>query len=197
MTTTRQAIQEQASQSQASLLPPILCAVTLDPHGQACMRYAWQRAVNTQQPLAVAHIAHQTMRSAGIHQSHNRGHRMLPIVEIAQQLLGKFVDDFLDELADDAPRLPPEMMDRIVDPGIPGSRIPELARRIGAASIVIGGTRRSNWQRRLKGSVTCSVLRRTSTPVFVVDAAGQPIGTQDFLPDLRGRGSSDSVFGLP
>lgn len=197
MMTTRESTQAQRFESRVSRLPPILCAVTLDPHGQACLRYAWQRAVNTEQPLAVVHIAHQTMRSAGIHQRHNRSYRLLPIVEIAQQLLGKFVDDFLDELAADAPRLSPAMMERIVEPGIPGSRIPELARRIGAASVVIGGTRRSRWQRCLNGSVTCNVLRLTATPVFVVDAGGQPIDTRDFLPDPRGRGNSDSVLGLP
>ena len=178
-------------------MPPILCALTLDAHGQACLRYAWQRAINTGQPLTVVHVAHQTMRSAGVYQQQNRGSRLLPLAEIAQQLLGKFVDDFLSQLAADAPEVPTAIIDKIVEPGIPGSRIPEIAERIGATSIVVGGTRRSTLQRRLRGSVTGDLLRRTSLPVFVIDAGGEPIDPLDYLPDLQGKGNPSAVLGLP
>ncbi len=81
-------------------LPPILCAVTLDTRGKACLRYACQRAANTGQPLSVVHIAHQTMRTAGIHQRETRSPRLLlPIIEIAHDLLNKFLDEFQQELA--------------------------------------------------------------------------------------------------
>ena len=197
MSNPKEAAQGQTPRRQARELPPIVCAVTLDANGQACLRYAWQRAINTGQPLTVVHIAHQTMRSAGIYQQQNCGNRLLPLAEIAQQLLGKFVGDFLGQLAADAPKVSAAMIDKIVEPGIPGSRIPEIAERIGATSIVVGGTRRSAWQRRLRGSVTGDLLRRTSTPVFVIDAVGQPIDPRDFLPDLQGKGNPNSVLGLP
>ena len=107
-------------------LPPILCAVTLDTRGKACLRYACQRAANPGQPLSVVHIAHQTKRNAGIHQRETRSPRLLlPIIEIAHDLLNKFLDEFQQELASVDPEFAsPEFAsaatDRIVEPGIPG-----------------------------------------------------------------------------
>jgi nucleotide-binding universal stress UspA family protein len=173
-------------------LPPILCAVTLDARGKACLRYACQRAANTGQPLSVVHIAHQTMRTAGIHQRETRSPRLLlPIIEIAHDLLNKFLDEFQQELASVDPEFAsPEFAsaatDRIVEPGIPGTRIPDIAERIGATTLIVGGTRRTGWQRLLRGSITADIVRRATTPVVVIDSVGRPIDPQDILPDLSG-----------
>lgn len=173
-------------------LPPILCAVTLDTRGKACLRYACQRAANTGQPLSVVHIAHQTMRTAGIHQRETRSPRLLlPIIEIAHDLLNKFLDEFQQELASVDPEFAsPEFAsaatDRIVEPGIPGTRIPDIAERIGATTLIVGGTRRTGWQRLLRGSITADIVRRATTPVVVIDSVGRPIDPQDILPDLSG-----------
>lgn len=173
-------------------LPPILCAVTLDTRGKACLRYAYQRAVKTGHPLSVVHIAHQTMRTAGIHQRSTRRPRLLlPIIDIAHDLLNKFIDDFQQELSSVGPETASSdftsmPIDRIVEPGIPGTRVPELAERIGATALVVGGTRRTGWQRLLRGSIAADVLRHATTPVVVVDRAGSLIDPQDLLPDLSG-----------
>jgi nucleotide-binding universal stress UspA family protein len=173
-------------------LPPILCAVTLDTRGKACLRYACQRAAKTGHPLSVVHIAHQTMRTAGVHQRGTRSPRLLlPIIDIAHDLLNKFIDEFQQELASvDSDLVSPELasvvIDRIVEPGIPGTRVPDLAERIGATTLIVGGTRRTGWQRLLRGSVAADVLRHATIPVVVVDSAGRPIDPQDILPDLSG-----------
>ena len=168
-------------------LPPILCAVTLDTRGKACLRYACQRAANTGQPLSVVHIAHQTMRTAGVHQRETRSPRLLlPIIEIAHDLLNKFVDEFQQELASVDSNLTSMVIDRIVEPGIPGTRVPELAERIGATTLIVGGTPRTSSQRLLRGSIAADILRRATTTVVVIDSDGRPIDAQDILPDLSG-----------
>jgi K+-sensing histidine kinase KdpD len=78
------------------------------------------------------------------------------------------------------------VIDRIVEPGIPGTRVPEVAERIGATTLIIGGTRRTGWQRLLRGSIAADILRHATTPVVVVDSDGRPIDAQDILPDLSG-----------
>ena len=168
-------------------LPPILCAVTLDTRGKACLRYACQRAANTGQPLSVVHIAHQTMRTAGVHQRETRSPRLLlPIIEIAHDLLNKFLDEFQQELASVDSNLTSMVIDRIVEPGIPGTRVPELAERIGATTLIVGGTPRTGSQRLLRGSIAADILRRATTTVVVIDSDGRPIDAQDILPDLSG-----------
>jgi nucleotide-binding universal stress UspA family protein len=173
-------------------LPPILCAVTLDARGKACLRYACQRAAKTGQPLSVVHIAHQTMRTAGDHQRNTRSPRLLlPIIDIAHDLLSKFLDEFQQELASvdpqfASPHLASVVIDRIVEPGIPGTRVPEVAERIGATALIVGGTRRTGWQRLLRGSIAADILRHATTQVVVIDSNGRPIDAQDILPDLSG-----------
>ena len=85
-----------------------------------------------------------------------------------------------------SPEFASAAIDRIVEPGIPGTRIPDLAERIGATTLIVGGTRRSGWQRLLRGSIAADILRRATTPVVVIDSAGRPIDAQDILPDLSG-----------
>jgi nucleotide-binding universal stress UspA family protein len=178
-----------------------LCAVTLDSRGKACLHYACQRAANTGQPLSVVHIAHQTMRTAGAHQRSTRSPRLLlPIVDIAHDLLNEFIDEFQQELASAnsnqaSPRLSSVVIDRIVEPGIPGTRVPELAERIGATVLIVGGTRRTGWQRLLRGSIAADILRRSTTPVVVIDSAGKPIDPQDILPDISGERGIRSLLG--
>lgn len=163
---------------------PLLCAVTLDSHGASCLRYARQRATTTGQPITVVHIAHQTMRTAGTHQRRSRSPRLLlPIVDIARDLLDEFIQDFEEQAANVDPGAESIAMTRIVEPGIPGTRIPDLAERIGATAIIVGGTRRGGWQRLLRGSIAADVLHHASVPVFVVDAAGRPIDARDILPE--------------
>jgi nucleotide-binding universal stress UspA family protein len=201
MTTTANSPEHPTKPRSIDQPAPILCAVTLDSRGKACLHYACQRAANTGQPLSVVHIAHQTMRTAGAHQRSTRSPRLLlPIVDIAHDLLNEFIDEFQQELASvdsnlASPNLSSVVIDRIVDPGIPGTRVPELAERIGATALIVGGTRRTSWQRLLRGSIAADILRRSSTPVVVIDSAGKPIDPQDILPDISGERGIRSLLG--
>lgn len=176
-----------ATSRPADPLPPLLCAVTLDSRGEACLRYAYQRAANTGQPLSVVHILHQTMRTAGFHQRNTRRPRLLlPLLDIAHDLLDEFLDDFPRASASADANLASVTIERIIEPGVPGTRVPELAERIGATSLIIGGTRRAPWRRLLRGSIAADILRRSPIPVTVVDSVGQPIDPKDILSDLAG-----------
>ena len=173
--------------------PPILAAVDLDAHGQRCLGYAWQRALHSGEPVVVAHVAHETMGTAGSYQRRNRAHRPLPMTEIARQLLNELVDDFLHETPDPTA----VAVERLVLTGIPGTRIPELARYLSAGAIVIGSSDASPWRRLFRGSVTGAVLRRAPCPVVVINKAGDPICHHGMLPDRSPRADSQSLLGLP
>jgi len=201
MTTTTHSPAHPITRRSIDQRPPILCAITLDSRGKACLHFACQRAATTGQPLSVVHIAHQTMRTAGAHQRSTRSPRLLlPIVDIARDLLNQFIDDFQQELASvdsnlASPGLSSVIIDRIVEPGIPGTRIPDLAERIGATTLIVGGTRRTGWQRLLRGSIAADILRRSTTPVVVIDRVGKPIDPQDILPDISGERGIRSLLG--
>jgi nucleotide-binding universal stress UspA family protein len=151
---------------------PILCAVTLDTERAASLRHAWQRAASSGRPLAVAHVVHERPGDAGTYQRLNPGKRMLPHGEIAAMLLERLIDDCRASLPAAAARLEPR---QVLVRGVPGGRIPELARLLRAVSIVIGASRHDRWQRFWQGSVTAQVLRAAPCPVIIVDAGGEPV----------------------
>ena len=173
--------------------PPILAAVELDAQGQHCLGYAWRRALHSGEPVVVTHVAHESIGTAGSYQRRNRAHRPLPMTEIARQLLNELIDDFLQT----APDPDAVMLERLVLTGIPGTRIPELARFLSAGAIVIGSSDASPWGRLFQGSVTSSVLRRAPCPVVVVNEAGDPICHRGMAPNRSAREDSRSLLGLP
>jgi nucleotide-binding universal stress UspA family protein len=115
------------------------------------------------------------------------------MTEIARQLLNELIDDFLQT----APDPDAVMLERLVLTGIPGTRIPELARYLSAGAIVIGSSDASPWGRLFQGSVTSSVLRRAPCPVVVVNEAGDPICHRGMAPNRSAREDSRSLLGLP
>ena len=52
--------------------------------------------------------------------------------------------------------------------GLPATRIPEIARQIGASLIVMGGNGRTSLSKLIAGSVSEKVIRKSPVPVTIV-----------------------------
>ncbi len=153
---------------------PILVALDLGEHCRECLEQAWRMAVQREQTLIVVHVAHETAQTAGMYRRNNHGSFMLPIPEIAKNLLTDFVADFRR----DNPEFSLIDSRQIVVAGIPETRIPELAKRYHASAIVIGNRQRSGIAGLLQRSVGQTVLNNAHCPVFLLNGPDQPINAE-------------------
>lgn len=153
---------------------PILVALDLGEHCNECLEHAWRIAAQRQQTLIVAHIAHETARTAGRYQQQNRGSIVLPIPEIAKNLLGDFVEAFCA----DNPAFRDFDARQVVVSGIPETRIPELAERYHAGAIVVGHRQRTGLFGLVQKSVGQVVAGTAHCPVVLLNGSDKPVATQ-------------------
>lgn len=163
---------------------PVIAAVTFDERGRQCLRQALQRAAHTGQTVVALHIVHESERSIGLYRRHDRGEVLRPNSEVARRLLAGLCAEVVAEQSAG----PAAALRELVVDGVPGRRIPELARLLDAGLIVVGGRHHRSLPERLFGSdVTAAVLRRAPVAVLVVDADGNPLDV------ARGRGRNRSL----
>ncbi len=146
---------------------PILVPVDFCSTSKEAAAFACRLAQDVDLPLVVLHVVHETSRAhhTGYYRQHDLTRRVLPLQEVA----GKMVESFLDGLEQADPSLAPlKSARRIVVPGLPGTRIPEVAERENAAMVIMGNCGRSGLSRLLNGSVAKEVARRCSVPVTVI-----------------------------
>ena len=153
---------------------PILVALDLGEHCNECLEHAWRIAAQREQTLIVAHIAHETARTAGRYQQQNRGSIVLPIPEIAKNLLGDFVEAFCT----DNPAFRDFDARQVVVSGIPETRIPELAKRYHAGAIVVGHRQRTGLFGLLQKSVGQVVAGTAHCPVVLLNGPDKPASAQ-------------------
>ena len=101
----------------------------------------------------------------GYYRRHDVSSRVLPLEDVARDM----VEDFLDGLEKaDSSLAALRSARRLVVPGLPGERIPEVAERENAAMVVMGSCGRGGLSRMFSGSVAKEVARRCSVPVTVI-----------------------------
>jgi len=162
---------------------PILVAMDLGERCRECLEQAWRMAQQRGQTLIIAHVAHETVQTAGSYQRKNRGDAMLPIEEIARNLLADFVDAFIH----DNPDFRTVDSRQVVVSGIPETRIPELATLYHAGAIVIGHSQPSGIAGVLQRATGQTVLNTAPCPVFLLDgpdlvAGAEPIPSRNQQP---------------
>lgn len=164
---------------------PILVSVALDEHARECLRHACHRALHSGQPVVAVHIVHEKTKTTGVYRRSRYGASVMPLDEIAQRMLADFVADWRRE----HPEVDDVVLECYAVPGIPETRIPELAERFGADLIVLGGSVRRGLQRLLGRCLACTVLRRVRCQVTVIDRDGRPIDPEHLLPKGSGSGT--------
>lgn len=152
---------------------PILVPVDLSASSNEAMLLAAQLAGLESQPLVILHVAHDDMHQPNIYPRRNDRERALPLEELAESALQDFMSGMrkqhpgIEVLADAG---------MMVVGGLPATRIPEIARKIGASLVVMGGNGRTSLSKLIAGSVSDKVVRNSPVPVTIIHSHGTAWG---------------------
>lgn len=111
---------------------PVLAVIDLSERSSECLRSAWEVAKRSRRPLLILHVAHETARTAGMYRRSRARNDTLPILEIARDMLSRFLTDF--EAA--YPDFKEMERTQLLVPGVPKTRIQEVAERCRAEVII-------------------------------------------------------------
>jgi hypothetical protein len=115
------------------------------------------------------HVAHEPAHKPGFYDRRGLSDAILPIAYLARRTLSEFMTEMRRQYPEIA-RLQ-NVQEEIVS-GLPETRIPELAKQIGAQLIILGCTGRGTLSKLCFGSVSDKVKRRNDIPVRVVHLNG-------------------------
>ena len=149
---------------------PILVAVDFSRESESALLFAAGSAgISYGTPIVVLHVAHEPAHKPGFYDRRGLNESMLPIEDLARRML----NEFMAEVRGQHPAVAQlqSVREEIVS-GLPETRIPELARKIGAQLIVIGCNDRGTLGKLFFGSVSDQVVRKSEIPVKVVHSEG-------------------------
>jgi nucleotide-binding universal stress UspA family protein len=155
---------------------PVLAAVDLSRHTFPCVKYGCEIASKLKQPLILAHVVHETAETAGMYRRYHGKNDTTPLTDIAYTMLEEHIRVFRETCGD---------LDRLDDvrlvavPGIPATRIPELAERFDAGIIVLCSENRRTFSQWFHRSVAESVVRNTERPIVIIDSKGETLPPPD------------------
>jgi nucleotide-binding universal stress UspA family protein len=147
---------------------PILACVSFCRESEMALLTATRLAASSGAPLVVLHVVHEPGNRPGLYRRNGASDATLPIEEIAERMLTEFLSDVRARHPGSEAAL--DRAKTRLAPGIPGTRIPEVAEQIGAQLIVIGSNGRGTLARLLHGSISDGVARNAAVPVTVVHA---------------------------
>ena len=153
------------SYNQSGTQPSILVPVDFSAPARAAVQCACRLAQRLDLPVTVLHILHESSSQAGFYRKHDSSQRMLPLDEIAEQMVLGFLTDLQTE---DCSLTALSSARIVVVPGLPGDRIPEVANREGAAMIIMGTHARNRFARLFHSCVATEVTRRSTIPVITI-----------------------------
>jgi nucleotide-binding universal stress UspA family protein len=175
---------------EAALLAP----VDFSAASEEALLLAAQLANCWSKPLVVLHVAHGSGHRQNTYLRRNEQEQILPIEEIAERMLY----DYMANLSQQYPYS--EVLAnarKIVVCGLPATRIPEIARQIGAGLIVMGGNGRSSLSKLIGGSVSEKVIRQSPVPVTIIHSNGAALErSRNDVRQADGAESSHSSAGL-
>jgi nucleotide-binding universal stress UspA family protein len=146
---------------------PILVAVDFSPDSDAAFAWAADLAGRLAAPLHVLHVVHEPAASPGYYER-TGGSDWVQLESVARKMLERYVQQMREKLPG-LGALPG--LDASVVSGLPETRILEIAERVGARMIVLGGQGRTALADILLGSKAERVVRLSSVPVTVVRAS--------------------------
>jgi len=163
---------------------PILACVNFCRESEMALLTAARLADSSGAPLVLLHVVHEPANRPGYYRRKGRGEETLPIDAIAERMFKEFLADV--RARHSGRRRALDQAETRLVPGIPESRIPEVAEGIGAQLIVIGSNGRGTLAKLLGGSVSDRVARNASIPVTVVHAHPQAWGLAAALYEYQG-----------
>ena len=151
---------------------PILVPVDFEPAARSALITGARLAMSTGAPLNILHVVHEPADRPNYYQRRSAGDVVLPIDELA----GRMLQDFLLDIY----RLNPELEnlknpDTLLVHGLPCTRIPEVASRLGASQVVIGQHRSKGIFGNLFALPSERIANRCDVPVTIVYSDATPL----------------------
>jgi nucleotide-binding universal stress UspA family protein len=144
--------------------PPVLVATDFSDDSKAALIWACRYAANKEASLILLHVVHDPVSSPGFYRN-SKEDQMVPMQTVAESMM----NDFLDKLKAEKPGL---INDRSLDvrlvPGLPPSRIVEVAGLLQVDLIVLGNRGLTGLPHKLLGSTAERVVELSAVPVVVV-----------------------------
>jgi nucleotide-binding universal stress UspA family protein len=148
----------------------ILVPVNFAPAARAALVFGAQLAKASGAPLTILHVVHEPGDWPNYYRRYGGSEASLPIDVLAERRL----EEFLAEVRRlNAGLSALETSGILLVKGLPATRIPEVARRLGAAHIVIGHTRARRLAPGLFASLSARVADRCDIPVTAVRPDGR------------------------
>jgi len=143
---------------------PILVATDFSEDSKAALVWACNFAECTGAPLAVLHVVHDLASHPGFYLA-KKTDTIQTMLEVAETMM----DDFLAQLKADYPGLNPlDSADVQLVPGLPATRIIEVANLLKAGLLAIGSRGIDCPPHALLGSIAERVIELSTIPIVVV-----------------------------
>lgn len=144
----------------------VLVAVDFSDDSQAALLWACHYSDLTARPLVVLHVIHDPASDPGFYKDETRK-ELEPMQDVAERKM----DDFLTKTKERHPEYASlARAETHLLPGLPPSRIIEVARLLKASVIVMGSRGRTGLSNILLGTVTDRVVKLATRPVVVIKA---------------------------
>jgi nucleotide-binding universal stress UspA family protein len=161
-------ISDISSHTDPALGAPVLACLDFSEDSKSALIWACKFAESNGIPLVLLHVVHDIAAHPGFYKMKKSG-KSEPMLDIAESML----DEFLDQVRSQHPEL--EVLhnaDVQLVPGLPPTRIIEVAGLLNASLIVIGGRGMTGHLFRRLGTVVERVAELSRIPVVIVKSEG-------------------------
>lgn len=145
---------------------PILVAIDFSEDSKAALVWACKLAECMASPLILLHVVHDSASNPGFYHSDKTGH-LQPMDEVAAAMMDEFLAQARNENPD-LQSLTPGVAELRFVPGLPPTRIVEVAGWLDCCMIVMGNCGIVGVPNRRLGSVTERVAELSPIPVVIV-----------------------------
>lgn len=155
---------------------PIVTCIDFSEDSKAALVWAGKLAETTGRPMVLLHIVHDMAAHPGFYHPDKADH-LEPMQDVAQSMMS----DFLALMKSQNPELASiETADVQLIPGLPATRIVEVAGLLKADLLVLGGNGMASHSRKRLGSVVERVAELSTIPIAIIksDDAG-PISKKE------------------
>ena len=143
---------------------PVLVATDFSEDSRAALIWACKFASCNHAPLILLHVVHDPVSRPGFYRK-TKEDQMVPMQTVAESMMA----EFLDELQSEQPGLlDRSRLDLRLVPGLPPSRIVEVAGLLEAGLVVVGSRGITGLPHKLLGSTAERVVELSPIPVVVV-----------------------------
>jgi len=145
---------------------PVLVAVDFTPDSGAALLWACDYARLSGAPVLALHVVHDPGDDPGRYKTKKQD-QMRPIEEVAADMMQEFLDKHRAERPGDEVL---QAVQPVLVPGVPATRILEIAASRHARQIVMGSRGRTGLPHLLLGSKAERVVQLSPVPVTIVKA---------------------------